>query len=113
MASKIERKYTIVSNASQSPSTGTRGNLSSLRRQESKIVTSVNKLADRVGTLGMEQVFNRIEKAKDLTRVNIKSPKFDMARQKLGMSEQEVLIKNRRVFEYDDKGNISYTIIFI
>ena len=36
-----------------------------------------------------------------------------MARQKLGMSEQEVLIKNRKVFEYDDKGNISYTIIFI
>lgn len=104
MATKIERKYTIASNASQTPSVATRGNLNSLRRQESKIMTSGNKLQDRIGTLGFESISHKVEKVNDLKRVSIKSPRFERARQKLGISEEEILIKNKRVFEYDGKG---------
>ena len=104
MASRVERKYTITSNVSQTPSVANKNAVAGIMRQESRISSSGNKIQERFGNLSYEFMPKKVEKIRDVKKINIKSPKFDEARKKLGVHEDELRVQNKRNFEYDEKG---------
>lgn len=56
-------------------------------------------------------IVKQVRNPKDLKRVNTKSPRFIRARERLEITPEEIKIKSKKDFEYNEKGELVVTQI--
>jgi len=91
----MERKMTAMSNTSQTPSKMGKDGIISFRRQESRNLGSPSKLGDATNglTADSENKMIKIKTLKEARKLNINSPRFENARNALGIPIDECQMK--------------------
>ena len=92
----MERKQTMLSTVSQTPSITAKNIINGLKRQETKSLNSPLKHAEFVNNLMVKpktSSYVSIRSMKEVSRVNINSPRFERARVQLKIPVEDCQIK--------------------